>query len=195
MRQRPAGFTLIELMIVVAIISIVASIAIPNLMRGRMAANEVAAMTALKAIGTGQEVFRKASKDWPYPGHTPGVMQYADRFYRLFKVNDTMAPVQYVDEGLARASATWPAAYGPAATRTGYWFCDVDFIRVGGTWRAMDPKVSFAVYAAPSQYNLTGLSSYYMDSRSQVWMKDITDGPLTDKMPSNPAELMFVVNE
>jgi prepilin-type N-terminal cleavage/methylation domain-containing protein len=46
------GFTLIELLIVVAIILIIAAIAIPNLLRSRMAANEASAVGSLRTINT-----------------------------------------------------------------------------------------------------------------------------------------------
>jgi type IV pilus assembly protein PilA len=49
-----SGFTLIELMIVVAIIAIIAAIAIPNLLRSRMSANEASAVGAIRTISTGQ---------------------------------------------------------------------------------------------------------------------------------------------
>jgi type IV pilus assembly protein PilA len=57
-RQRNRGFTLIELLIVVAIILIIAAIAIPNLMRSRMLADEASAIGSLRAIFTAETTYR-----------------------------------------------------------------------------------------------------------------------------------------
>ena len=57
------GFTLIELMIVIAIIAIIAAIAIPNLLAARKQGNEAAAIGALKTITTSQSLYREGDKD------------------------------------------------------------------------------------------------------------------------------------
>src|SRR5512144_495643 len=62
-RRNQKGFSLIELLIVVAIILIIAAIAIPNLLRSRMAANEASAVSAVRAITTAEHAYFQAYPD------------------------------------------------------------------------------------------------------------------------------------
>ena len=59
------GFTLVEIMIVVAIIALLAAIAIPNLLRARLNANEAAAQAALQTISSTSQSFRSANPNYP----------------------------------------------------------------------------------------------------------------------------------
>ena len=61
------GFTLVEIMIVVAIIALLAAIAIPNLLRARHNANEAGAIGAMRTFSTALESFRAAQTPPAYP--------------------------------------------------------------------------------------------------------------------------------
>jgi len=77
--QRQKGFSLIELLIVVAIILIIAGIAIPNMMRARIAANEASAVNSLRTLTSAEATYNSTYPNVGYacnlaalgPGKTP----------------------------------------------------------------------------------------------------------------------------
>lgn len=67
MQKSYKGFTLIELMIVVAIIAIIAAIAIPGIMAARRTSNEAAALGNIKSFSTAMAAYSSKQADQSYP--------------------------------------------------------------------------------------------------------------------------------
>jgi len=137
------GFSLIELLIVVAIILIIAAIAIPNFMRSRIAANQASAIESLRVIGTAEVTYSVT-----YGG------TYSSTLAQLGPPPSgtlaTSANAGLIDETLA------------GGTKSGY-----VFTYSPGPVDTLGNVDSYSLNANPSTFTVTG-SVYYFTDQSHV---------------------------
>lgn len=170
--KMPHGFTLIELMIVVAIIAIIAAIAIPNLIRSRMAANESAAIAACKEYAAAQDIYRRT--DWD----SDGVLEYATSFTggnSLFTRNAaTPGDVAMIEQSFANAGGN----PGVATPKAGYVFAILTGQGASAPGGTKDYVVSgnmtlgYGLSAVAASYDATGRNSFQINSTGTVYQKD-----------------------
>jgi type IV pilus assembly protein PilA len=145
--QKPSrGFSLIELLIVVAIILIIAAIAIPNLLRARIAANESSAVASTRTINTAQVTYQTA---YPTVGYAGALSTLGPSAVSCTTPSSTNACI--IDYVLAQAYTG-----GTSGSKSGYVFAEGAAQGSGGA----GPNITFVSGAAPLSYNQSGVRRF-----------------------------------
>ena len=138
--RKQKGFSLIELLIVVAIILIIAAIAIPNLLRSRMAANEASAVGSIRTINTSQVTY---ASTYPNVGFAT-----------------TLAALGGTGTAASSTNALLLDSVLTAGTMSGYTFV------LGGTTGT--PVVTYTVTGTPVTVDQTGTRRFFSDQSGVI---------------------------
>lgn len=144
MRKRQ-GFSLIELLIVVAIILIICAIAIPNLIKSRITANEASAVASLRDINISEETYNST---YPEVGYTCTLSYLGGSTAANANVSSTAAGI--LDTALA------------TGLKSGYSF-NITSCQTAGTI-----VVYYSSDAAPSSLNITGMRYFCSNQSGQM---------------------------
>jgi type IV pilus assembly protein PilA len=144
MKRRQNGFSLIELLIVVAIILIIAAIAIPNLLRARMQANESSAVSSIHAVNTAQISY---STIFPTVGFAPSLSALGDG--GTSPCPGTSSASCYIDSSLS------------SGTKSGYSF-------VYTQDASMSPSLHYIITADPVSRGISGQRGFYSSDSNVI---------------------------
>jgi len=148
-KLKQKGFSLIELLIVVAIILIIAAIAIPNLIRAKISANQASAASAIRTIGTAQVQFQS---NYPTVGYAAtevilGTGTASNPVTVCPAAGASFKAACLIDGALTAARATLP--------KSGY-FIDTTGAAAGGT-AVLDV---YETEAGPTTFDRTGVNAF-----------------------------------
>jgi prepilin-type N-terminal cleavage/methylation domain-containing protein len=141
MKKKQQGFSLIELLIVVAIILVIAAIAIPNLIRSKISANEASAVATLRTLNTSAVAYSNSYGNYP----------------------PTLASLGPVSGGAAPTSTTADLVDSvlgnDPATRSGYTFV---YVATGS------PVSSYGITATPVTNGTTGQRGFFTNQTGVI---------------------------
>jgi len=152
MKKRTKGFSLIELLIVVAIILIISAIAIPNLLRSKMAANETSAVSSLRTLDTGEITYASI---YPSMGFSLDILSLGGVAATCNAGGASTTSACIADDVLAKATA-------PATAKSGYYFT------YGGLVTNGTSTTAYTIVATPVTIGSTGQRYFFTDQTGIV---------------------------